>query len=247
MPQRTCPKCGFSQTDANVECSQCGVVFAKYHAARDAMLDRTSARIGEPPSEPKRLRPLTYLLLFAYLALGWYAIRSLDIWENPATYLGPEDGISRGGDTFVRERRRVKIQEPPPAVVEGEWEGLRCFGIQIYEGAEPLLASDGTATSNFQGEPTVYMVNAPYEEVTEFYRGIFGPTRVFFEQLEPPASHPNPESVGQIDGRRAKWYAMSETPDGMSIHVDVQVSSPFFAADGTLHADGTLIVFALMR
>ncbi len=246
MPQRTCPKCGYSQPDTSDECSQCGVVFAKYHASRDAMLDRTSARIGEPPAEPKRIRPLTFLLLFAYLALGWYAIRSMDIWDNPATYLGPEDGISRGGDTFVRERRRVAV-EAQPVVEEGDWEGLRCFGIKVFEGAEPLRSDDGTAMVNFQGEPTEFVVNAPYEEVTEFYRGIFGPTRVFFEQLEPPASHPNPESVGQIDGRRAKWYAMSETPDGMSIHVDVQVSSPFFATDGTLHADGTLVAFALMK
>ncbi len=245
MPQRTCPKCGYSQSDTNEECSQCGVVFAKYHASRDAVLERTTARIGEPPADPKRIRPLTFLLLFAYLALGWYAIRNLDIWDNPTTYLGPEDGISRGGDQFVRERRRIQTEEPTEASTE--WEGLRCYGIKVVPDAQPRTRGDGTTALNYNGEPTEYVIRSPYEEVTQFYRELFGPTRVFFERVEPPESHPNPDSVGEIDGRRAKWYAMSSTDDGMSIHVDVQVRSPFFDDDGTFNADATLVTFSLMQ
>ncbi len=244
MPQRTCPKCGYSQPDTVEECSQCGVVFAKYHAARDAMLDRTSARIGEPPPTPKRIRPLTYLLLFAYLALGWYAIRNLDIWENPEAYLPAEDGISAGGDQFVRKRGRVQVNKP---VEEVPWEGETCFGIRVLPGAEPHVHGDGTTVVNHAGEPTEFVSRQPYEEVTEFYREIFGPTRVFFEHVEPPESHPNRDSMSTIDGRRAKWYALSETADGMSLHVDIQVRSPFFDDDGTLHVDATQIVFSLMR
>ncbi len=244
MPQRTCPKCGYSQLNTVEECSQCGMVFAKYHAARDAMLDRTSARIGEPPSEPKRIRPLTYLLLFAYLAIGWYAIRNLDIWENPDVYLPSEDGISHGGDQFVRKRTRVEATKP---VAEIEWEGVTCYGIRVAPDAEPYVRGDGTTAVNHAGEPTEFVSQQPYEEVTQFYRDVFGPTRVFFERVKPPESHPNRDSMEAIDGRRARWYALAESGDGMSMHVDIQVRSPFYDADGTLNADATLVVFSLMR
>jgi len=41
-----CPKCRFDQTDGNVECARCGVIFAKFHAA----MERKPATGGSDPA-----------------------------------------------------------------------------------------------------------------------------------------------------------------------------------------------------
>ncbi len=62
-----CPKCGFEQVDGNSECMRCGIIFAKYYAAREAAAS-PHARIGGTVQEESEgsgadvLRSVGYLL-----------------------------------------------------------------------------------------------------------------------------------------------------------------------------------------
>ena len=72
MPKRACPKCGSEQPEYHTECTQCGIVFSKYTEEYDSFSRAQVSATLKP--RPARVRPLTLLLLLAYLGLGWYAI-----------------------------------------------------------------------------------------------------------------------------------------------------------------------------
>jgi len=44
-----CPKCGFEQPDANVECPRCGIIFARWQEARDFPPDVSRSQLVAPP------------------------------------------------------------------------------------------------------------------------------------------------------------------------------------------------------
>ena len=62
-----CPKCGFEQADGNSECYRCGIIFAKYYAAREAAAGANtqigrSVRLKREESTTDLWSSLSYLL-----------------------------------------------------------------------------------------------------------------------------------------------------------------------------------------
>jgi hypothetical protein len=62
-----CPKCGFKQVDGNSECYRCGIIFAKYHAAREVTAGKnpqptTSVRLQRENSTTDLWSTVSYLL-----------------------------------------------------------------------------------------------------------------------------------------------------------------------------------------
>ncbi len=235
MGNRTCPKCGLAQPETNTECVQCGIVFERYHAQRDALLKKTTARKGPPPSEPKRVRPLTFLLLLVFFLVSYLAIRELDAVRNPPASWSGDQGISSGGNISVARRGRVEIGE-----AEGEpWDGDLCFGVRVFPGA--LLDGDDTAAGD-QGHERIYLTAAPLDEVHAFYEESYGPSRVFSGPLDVPADHPSAAALRGQTVRWSRWYARTAGLDGTPQNVDITLRAPYLGADGAFHPDSTAII-----
>jgi hypothetical protein len=234
MGNRTCPKCGLAQPETNTECVQCGIVFERYHAQRDALLKKTSARKGPPPREPLRVRPLTYLLLLAFFLVSYLAIRELDVVRNPPSAWSGDQGISAGGNIEVKPRGRVEVAGP----TQGEWDGELCFGVRVFPDAAPV-ATDGASP---QTEQKTYLASAPLDDVHVYYEELYGPARVFTDSLVVPDDHPSAATLRLETIRWCRWYARTTGLDGTAQNIDIDVRSPYLAIDGTFHPDSTAIV-----
>ncbi len=237
MSQRACPKCGCEQPEYHTECTQCGIVFAKYTAEYDSFLRAQASATLHPPSP--RVRPLTLVLLLAYLGLGWYAIEYYEVTDKLNLMTGPEEGISSGGSFTLRKRTRIEL--PAVATSEGEDAVVACHGVVVYPGATAV--SDRTAVSDDPGV-VLYETDQTLDAVVAFYQSMLGETRLIRDVIEVPADSPIAETRSEVPGRRARWFVRTLDAEGRALDVDLELQSPFFDAGGSFNPDDTLIFLA---
>lgn len=234
MSQRACPKCGCEQPDYHTECSQCGIVFAKYTAEYESFLRAQASGTLHPPSP--RVRPLTLVLLLAYLGLGWYAIDYYEITDKLVLLSGSEEGISSGGSFSLRKRSRIEL--PAVATSGDDPAVVACHGVVVYPGATAV--SDRTAVSDEPGQ-VLYETDQSMEDVVAFYRSMLGETRLLRSPIEVPADSPIVETRTEVPGRYARWFLRIVDAEGGALDVDLELQTPFFDAGGSFNPDVTLI------
>lgn len=240
MTQRACPKCGHEQPEYHTECAQCGIVFTKYTEEYDSFLRSQASATLQP--RPARVRPLTLVLLLAYLGLGWYAIEYYEVTDKLALFSGPEEGISSGGSFTLRKRSRVEFPAVEAAVgAEGEGSLGVYAGLPVFAGA--TLISDRTSVPDKTDE-TLYETGESLDDVVAFYQGFLGESRVIRTAIEVPADSPIASTLGEVRGRRVQWYVRILGSDGQTRDVDVELQTPFFDAAGSFHPDATRISLA---
>jgi len=237
MTQRACPKCGHEQPEYHTECAQCGIVFSKYTEEYDSFARAQASTTLQP--RPARVRPLTLVLLLAYLGLGWYAIEYYEITDKLVLLRGAEEGISSGGSFNLRKRSRVEI----PAVqavegAEGEAAPAVYAGLPVF--ADATLISDRTAVSDEAGH-ALYETGESLDAVMAYYQGLLGEARVIRTAIEVPADSPIASTLGEVRCRRVQWSVRTVGADGVAHDVDVELQTPFFDAAGSFHPDATLI------
>jgi len=237
MSQRACPKCGCEQPEYHTECSQCGIVFAKYTEEYDSFLRAQASGTLQP--RPRRVRPLTLVLLLAYLGLGWYAIEYYEITDKLVLLSGPEEGISSGGSFTLRKRTRVEIPAVETAeAAEGADAVVACHGVAVFQDAS--LVSDRTTVPDKPGF-VLYETEGAMEDVVAFYQAMLGETRLIRTTFEVPPDNPIAETRSEVPGRRARWFVRAIDSLGQMRDVDLELQTPFFDADGSFNPDATLI------
>lgn len=235
MPQRVCPKCGREQPIYHTECVQCGIIFDKFNQDREAA---KQARLEGTLEEPEpRVRPLTLVLLLAYLALGAYAIHYFDVIDKLAILQGGEEGISSGGSFTKRSRQRITVVET--SIVEGVDQQV-CLGIPVYPQAS--LVSDRTGEQPTLGI-THYEIPRTLDDVVAFYEGLLGPARLKRIEIPVTPDYPIADTLGAVRGRRAHWGLRCAMLDGSTRDVDLALQNPFFDDDGSFFPGTTLITF----
>jgi hypothetical protein len=234
MSERACPKCGCEQPDYHTECTQCGVVFAKYTAEYDSFLRAQASGTLHPT--PPRVRPLTLVLLLAYLGVGWYAIDYYEVTDKLVLLSGAEEGISSGGTFTLRKRSRIELPAVSPS--EDESAVAACHGVVVYPDA--TLVSDRTSVPDAAGQ-VLYETEQTLDDVLAFYASMLGKTRLIRAPIEVPSDSPIVETRSEVPGRHARWFVRTLDPAGAALDVDLELHTPFFDADGSFNPDATLI------
>jgi len=234
MSERTCPKCGYEQPDYHTECAHCGIIFAKYVTEADSFLRATQS---VPPEPTARVRPFTLFLLLAYLALGWYAIHYFGIVDKLAVLRGREADVSYGGVTNVRQRQRINLPAPAPLEEEAA-NGVACYGIPLFPDASG--AADASTIAGFL-HAVRYETTASMDEVTAFYDNLLGAGRMRRVAVEIPEGSPLAASLGEVRGRRTRWYVRVTNAADQSTDVDLVLQNPFFDDSGRFRPAATSI------
>lgn len=151
---RECPKCGGENRDATYSttetCPKCGVIYAKAVGARNAAIDRRSARLERSPLSRERI-------LIGVVAVAFFAYLLIPSCTRDKTgiELGVEQPVRRGGAVDVEARSACAANIERSAKWSSRWTdsvfGEEKFSVNTVTGNEVHLAGSQLEMQNAFG------------------------------------------------------------------------------------------------